>query len=318
MNIVDLHCDTIYECWQNKDVRPLRDGDGHLNLEMMKEGGALLQCFAVFISMPTLKELGITPWEYFDSAQKHFHFEMDRNSDLILPATNYDEIMANKEAGKMSAMLTIEDGVCLEGKMENLYKAYDDGVRLITLMWNHENEIGSPNRKDADEHKKGLKPFGKDLVAEMNRLGVIVDVSHSSEGNFYDVAEISTKPFVASHSCARDLCDHQRNLDDKQLKVLGEKGGVCGINFYADFLNDDGSLLTFDRVLEHAKHIKDKAGIDAVAMGSDFDGIEDPGEIVNYAGFPKLVDYLQKEFTDDEIDKITHENALRVIKEVCK
>ena len=163
---------------------------------------------------------------------------------------------------------------------------------------------------------RGLKPFGEEVVAKMNELGMIIDTSHLSEGGFYDVAKLSKQPFVASHSCARALCNHRRNLTDDQLKTLGNAGGVVGVNFYNYFLKEDSEYATIEQIIDHLVYMKDKAGIDALGFGSDFDGIEDNGELVNYSGFTRLLSAMEKKFTDDEIDKICSLNALRIIKDV--
>mgnify|MGYP003311761442 CR=1 FL=1 len=155
-----------------------------------------------------------------------------------------------------------------------------------------------------------------EVVEKMNDLGMIIDVSHMSEGGFYDVAKHSKQPFMATHSCARALCNHRRNLTDDQLKVLGEKGGMAGINFECSFLKEGSNHATYDQVIEHLLYMKDKAGIEAIGFGSDFDGIDDNGEMVNYGGFSKMLTLLEKNFTYDEIDLITHKNALRVMKDV--
>jgi membrane dipeptidase len=241
---------------------------------------------------------------------------MEENKEFIRPVYSVEDVMENKSKGLLSSLLTIEDGVFIDGKMERVQEAYDMGVRLITLMWNFENSVGFPCRDDAEEHAKGLKPFGIEVVEKMNELGMLIDVSHMSEGGFYDVAKYSKKPFVASHSCARALCNHRRNLTDHQLKTLGEAGGIVGVNFECSFLKEGSSHATIDQVIDHLVYMKDKAGIDAIGFGSDFDGIDDNGEMVNYSGFGKILERMENHFTYDEIDKICSGNALRVMKEV--
>ena len=313
MRIIDLHCDTLMNGW-NKPEWKLRENSGHIDLMKLKEGESLCQCFAIWISRRAMKT--VSPYDYYCQLLEIYNREMDANKDLILRAKTCQDIMDNKAAGKMSGMLTIEDGVCLEGKIDRVQEFFDDGVRMIGLLWNHENEIGFPNFDDREENLQGLKPFGIEVVEEMNRLGMIIDLSHSSEGVFYDVAKYSKKPFIASHSCARALCNHKRNLDDAQLKVLGEAGGIIGLNFYNTILNEDASPFTFDRAVEHCRHIADKAGIEALALGSDFDGIDVTGEMEDYRNMPVLLDRLNKVFTMDEIDKIANGNVLRLMKDV--
>ena len=146
----------------------------------------------------------------------------------------------------------------------------------------------------------------------MNELGIIIDVSHLSEAGFYDVAAHSKKPFIASHSCCRALKDHSRNLTDRQLRTLAEAGGVVGVNFYDEFLGDRGGTTAVEDIVRHLLYLRDRAGIESLAFGSDFDGIVSTLEFRDYAGFPQILRALEAHFTDDEIDKITHENFLRV------
>ena len=241
---------------------------------------------------------------------------MENNKDIILPAFSAADIIANSESGKLSSFLTIEDGVFLEGKFERLEEVYKKGVRLVTLLWNFENSVGFPCRENYDEHMKGLKTFGLEVVEESNRLGMLVDVSHMSEGGFYDVAKHSKKPFVASHSCAKTLCNHRRNLTDDQIKTLGNCGGVVGVNFECSFLKEGSQRATIQQIIDHMRYIVNKGGIDILGFGSDFDGIDDGGEMEGYGGYPCLLAQMEKYFTDDEIDKICNGNVLRVLRDV--
>lgn len=199
--------------------------------------------------------------------------------------------------------------------MYNLRILYRLGVRLITLLWNEPNEIGYPNF-EGKYMNKGLTSFGRDIICEMNRLGMIIDVSHMSNRGFYDVAELSSKPFVASHSNSGTVRNHPRNLTDDMIKILANKGGIMGINFAKEFLGS-GDLSKVDDILSHIKHIKNVAGIDVLAMGSDFDGISPKLEINNIGEIYKLIDALKSNgFSEDEIEKIMYKSALRVIKDV--
>jgi membrane dipeptidase len=223
--------------------------------------------------------------------------------------------MQNKEKGKISAFLTIEEGATLRGDISNLRNFHRLGVKLITLTWNFPNEIGYPNVMP--EHQvKGLAPFGFQVIDEMNNLNMIIDVSHLSDGGFYDVARYSRAPFVASHSNARAITNNPRNLDDNMIRLLASKGGVMGINFYGHFLGGD-EFSRIDDMIRHIKHIKKVGGIDVLSLGSDFDGIDSTLEIENIGEIHKLIYALQKNnFTDDEIDKILYKNTLRVLKEI--
>ena len=313
MRIIDMHCDTLIEGWR-KPERSFYDGDTSINLKLLKENGSLLQFFAMYLSRNEMKTMD--SYDILKGIYGYYQTQMEKYSDIIKPVYSAQDVLENEKKGLLSSLLTVEDGVFIDGKIERVQEVYDMGVRLITLMWNFENSVGFPCSDDPEAHLKGLKPFGIEVVEKMNELGIIIDVSHMSEGGFYDVARYSKKPFVASHSCARALCNHRRNLTDDQLRTLGNAGGIAGVNFECSFLKESSNCATYDQIIEHLLYMKDKAGIDAVGFGSDFDGIEDNGELVNYSGFKTLLERMEGKFTYDEIDKICRENALRVIKDV--
>ncbi|MBQ8588943.1 MAG: dipeptidase [Firmicutes bacterium] len=314
-HIIDLHCDTIMECMlkeQGLDGRP-----GHINLEKLKKGGSMAQCFALFTLSNDMQDEHNCYGEVYDLYNRMyetFQREMEAHKDVIRQARSAEEILKNNADGKLSAILTIEDCIFVEGKMERIVEMASRGVKMASLTWNYENSIGYPNHKNAELHKLGLKPFGIEAVEAMNDLGIIVDVSHLSEGGFWDVIKYSKKPICASHSCARALCDHSRNLTDEQLKAMGETGSVVGINFYSAFLEKDNLIFSRDEaILKHMVHIANKAGIETLALGSDFDGIDCELEMKDYAGYPRLIEKMQEHFTDDQIDLITHKNFLRIL-----
>ena len=315
LKIIDLHCDTILGCYtENKH---LRNYPGHISAEKLKMGGSLAQCFALFI--PT-HDSGVQhfgeerdAWEVYKELLQCYRKNIAACADIIRPALSSADIQKNREAGYISSILTIEDGVVIDSRMERLEEVFLDGVRLITLTWNYENCIGFPNSPDCELHtKKGLKPFGFEAVERMNELGIIIDVSHLSEAGFYDVAQHSKKPFAASHSCCRALENHPRNLTDDQLRMIGDTGSIVGINFYDVFLGAKPGYTTVEDIIRHMVHAKNKAGIESIAVGSDMDGIESSLEFGDYSGFPQLLAAMERIFTDDEIDRICEKNFLRV------
>ena len=313
MRIIDMHCDTLIEGWR-KPERSFYDGDTSINLKLLKENGSLLQFFAMYLSRNEMKTMD--SYDILKGIYGYYQTQMEKYSDIIKPVYSAQDVLENEKKGLLSSLLTVEDGVFIDGKIERVQEVYDMGVRLITLMWNFENSVGFPCSDEPEAHLKGLKPFGIEVVEKMNELGMIIDVSHMSEGGFYDVARYSKKPFVASHSCARALCNHRRNLTDDQLRTIGNAGGIAGVNFECSFLKEGSNCATYDQIIEHLLYMKDKAGVDAVGFGSDFDGIDDNGELENYSGFTTLLERMEGKFTYDEIDKICRENALRVIKDV--
>ena len=244
--------------------------------------------------------------------------EISKNRDMIALARSCEELLTNQKNGLMSGILTVEEGGIIEGKMERLEELYREGVRLITLTWNFENCMGYPNSEDAEIMNQGLKPFGIEAVEHMNELGMIVDVSHLSDGGFWDVMKYSKKPAIASHSNARRECGHRRNLTDEMIRALAEKGGIAGLNFYPAFLAKTGTA-NIDDIVGHLVHMYHVGGEEFVAIGTDFDGFEGAVDGLEDMGkMPFFYEALKKrKFTDSQIEKFWYKNALRIIREVC-
>lgn len=310
MNFIDLHCDTIDLLLRRSDSSSLSKNNLSVDIEKMKKGNSLAQFFALYINQEETKDPLDTCLKMLDK----FYLELDKNKDSISLSTSYKDIMKNKQKGKISAFLTIEGGEAIRGSFYNLRNFHRLGVRLITLTWNFPNEIGFPNCKNEYVYR-GLTAFGQELVHEMNKLPMIIDVSHLSDKGFYDVARLSKKPFIASHSNSRTITNHPRNLTDEMIKILSEKGGIMGINFEKSFLGENIPAKVSD-MINHINHIKNVGGIDVISIGSDFDGIDLPSEITNIGEMDKLAYALKKNnFTEEEIEKIFYKNALRLIKD---
>ena len=325
MRVIDMHCDTIerlYRLQEQGQTQVLRENGIHIDLLRMKESHYLLQNFAMFVM---LKE-GEDPWESVCRLCDLYGQEMERNSDLIAPVYRFSDIAENDRAGKMSALLTVEEGGVCKGEIGKLRELYRRGVRMLTLTWNFPNELGWPNRTRGQSHHvpnttQGLTDRGKEFVAEMEALGMIPDVSHLSDAGFYDVLEITKKPFVASHSNAREVCPWVRNMTDDMIKKLSERGGVMGLNFCADFLEEvpEGQKNpgTIAAVVRHANHIANVGGIDVLGLGSDFDGIDTHEELPGAQSMGALWDALKAGgFTESQLDQIFWKNVLRVYEEV--
>ena len=323
--IFDLHCDTVYKIrnLQNEGQRasladcPLLQ----LNQDKMKSAGYLAQCFAMWIHAKNRE-----PYTLCKQLIEIYEKEIEKCAH-IEKAYTYADILRNKEAGKISAILTMEDAAPIGSDLSRLDEFYKLGVRMICLTWNYENALAFPNRhhllpdgKPDDRTpntETGLTELGKEAVKKMNKLGIAVDVSHLSDKGFYDVLEVSDKPIVASHSNARAMAPHIRNLTDDMLYRLAENGGIAGMNYATYFLHEDKELgrQTVPQLVRHIKYIKDKIGIDHIALGSDFDGISPDLELNSADKLPLLVEALSKAgFLDHEIEKITSENALRVFR----
>ena len=311
MNVIDFHCDTISKLMNNKQKSELKRNNFSIDIKKLKKGNSLAQFFALFLNSRYVEDT----LEYCLNMLDKFYTEIRKNKESIALVKSYDELMDNKSKNKLSAFLTIEEGGAIKGKLYNLRNFYRLGVRLMTLTWNYPNEIGYPNFKK-EYMEKGLTNFGHEVIEEMNRLHMIIDVSHLSDGGFYDVLKLSKRPFIASHSNSRFITNHPRNLTDSMIKELSTKGGIMGINFYNKFLGKS-DISKIDDMILHIKHIYKVGGIDVIALGSDFDGIECDVEIKDAGEMYKLQDKLKKSgFNEDAIEKIFYKNALRVIKDM--
>lgn len=322
MHVFDLHCDTIARLYAGEHLDSL--SDGHISLEKLRRGGTTCQCFAVFVPWnpqgPQRPWMPDTPEAYFEGACAAWQRELERSAASLAPARTAAEVLENQAAGKVGGMLTVEDCVALNGHIERLDDWHQKGVRMAALTWNYENSLGWPNSPDPAAHGRGLKPFGMEAVARMNELGIAVDVSHLSEGGFWDVARLSRKPFAASHSCARALCDVPRNLTDAQLRAIGDAGGVVGVNYYARFLRPEavgkGETTEIDDVLRHLRHMANVAGVEALALGSDYDGMDSRLAWGDAGGQQALAEALERVFTPAQAEQICWKNALRFFRDV--
>lgn len=307
---IDLHCDTVALLHEHPEYGSLKKNTRCVDIEKLRKGGSAAQFFALFVDQKTVKN----PLNHALSLLDWFYRELAENAEEIALAKNAAQFFSNRRDGKLSAFLTIEEGGVICGKLNNLRNFHRLGVRLMTLTWNYPNEIGYPNHKYT-YRDKGLTQFGRLCVEEMNRLGMIVDVSHLSDRGFYDVAEIAKKPFVASHSNSRAMTDHCRNLTDDMIRLLAEKGGVMGINFARDFLGAS-PVGRIEDMIRHIRHIHQTGGIDVLAIGSDFDGIDPQIEIEHFGQMDKLSSALKScGFSEDSVDQICYKNSLRVIQD---
>ena len=328
LNIVDMHCDTVSELYRKKKAgskENLFSNRGHIDIGKLKAGGAMLQNFALFVHMGQVEN----PLEEALQMADLYYQELEANRESIAPVYEYADIERNQKEGKISALLTVEEGAVCKGELAYLRILYRLGVRMMTLTWNYPNEIGYPALNVGEESlcsgeavtEHGLTLKGREFIAEMERIGMIIDVSHLSDEGFYDVLESTGKPLVASHSNARTICMNRRNLTDDMIRKLADRGGVMGLNFYPHFLTDvsqdEPNPGTIVAITEHAKHIIRVGGVDCLGLGSDFDGIEGHSELPDYSFMPRLAEALKKAgLTEKEVEKIFYKNVLRVYKEL--
>ncbi len=321
---IDLHCDTLSAAYWKARTDVINFPEAMVDVRRLKAGGCQVQCFAIYMPDADLREKmgGEFPGDraYIQALSDILHNTVSRcpgELDLVERAA---DLRKNADAGKLSAIMTIEDGRGADGKLESFQTWYDLGVRLVSLTWNHPNCIGWPHSENPEEMKRGLTPFGREAVAQMNKLGMTVDVSHLSDGGFWDVAEISGKPFVASHSNCRAVTPHSRNLTDGMIRALADHGGVAGLNFCPRFL-DGGKkpVSSLEAMTAHLRHLVNVGGISCAALGSDLDGIHGELAIGSCDQMQLLFQALAKAgFTEDEIERIAWKNARRVLEDVLR
>ena len=333
MKVADMHCDTIAELLYNKKSGKgscsLRQNELHIDLEKMEIGDYLVQNFAMFVNLKRRER----PLEWCLELIDQYYEELGKNSDRILPAYTCEDIRRNQEAGIMSAVLTIEEGGVLHGNQAFLRILHRLGVRMVTLTWNYCNELGWPNALTPEGEKadlrtpntvNGLTKRGLEMIAEMEQLGIVVDVSHLSDAGFYDVLNVTTKPFAASHSNARALCPHIRNLTDDMIRKLAQRGGVMGMNYCGEFLdpefwkkeNPEGTL---SQIVDQILYIGNIGGYGCIGLGSDFDGIQTHPDLKDASFLPVLEDALWKAgLGQAEIEGIFYKNVLNLYQEVWK
>lgn len=324
--VIDLHCDTIpnmYSDFREGKETSLLSNSGRIDLNRMREGGYICQCFSLFTHLGALKKRGESPFTHVLGLADFWKAQIAEYPDIIGQVTTAESMEENARMGKLSAMMTVEEGGVYEGKLENLYALYDKGVRMSTLTWNFANELGYPNPAIAPGSPRipdmvnGLTDTGKSFVEEMERIGILIDVSHLNDAGIRDIFELTHGPVIASHSNARALCSHLRNLSDNNIRIIGERGGVIGINYFVGFLEDGGKIGRIEKMVEHMQYIKNLAGIDAIALGSDFDGFGEPCELSGAEKMQQLTAEMERQgFSSAEIDKVFSLNALRVFRSV--
>lgn len=352
--VVDGHNDVIVESiLPGKDIGK-RIKTGHTDLPRLKEGGVDVQVFAVWSDDKKWKKNAYKhAHDQIDALEKL----IANNPDKIELAKSSADIERINKDGKIVALIGIEGGNMIEERLDYLETLYNRGARYLTLTWNYNLPwvtAAAMEVKTKDKKGKGLTAHGKDIIRKMNELGMMVDLSHAGEQTFYDVLSITSKPVLVSHSNAAALTPHYRNLKDAQLEALKKNGGVVGVNFYSEFLDSNypkrvkklyykshkkdstnkeisvgkmyGALSAkqkheanapFENVLKHIDHLVAKAGIDHVAIGSDFDGIESPPqELEDVTKFPVLTKaLLERGYSKEDVAKIMGLNFLRVLKE---
>ena len=299
MFIADAHCDTLYEI----AIKGIRPEDCVVTRARMVTGGVGLQTFALFAGRQ-----GTQGTPYADGVAM-----LDAVPELGVPV--FTGGLPDTPPQEPAGIISCEGGEMLQGSIDRLHEFHDKArLRMIALTWNYENEIGHPA---ASGPEGGLKPFGIELLREMDALGILPDVSHLNEAGFWDVCERAALPPIASHSDCRWLCDVPRNLWKAQAKAIVERGGFIGVNFYSNFLKSDGAA-TLDDVVRHIDALCELGGEDVIGLGSDFDGIERwPEGLASPADFPALLDALRRRgYGEALLEKLAGLNLWNLLKRV--
>jgi len=260
---LDTHCDTPMFFPDGVQIGQ-RDTRILVDLHKMDEGRQDATIMVAYLPQPTEN-----PTAYADHIFDQIEALVRDNAHAVALARTPDDLWHNKRQGLKSIMLGIENGIALDGQLSNLRHFADRGIVYMTLCHNGDNDI-CDSAKGTKTHG-GVSDFGREVIAEMNRLGILVDLSHAAESSFYDALELSRVPIVCSHSSARALCDHPRNLTDDQMRALAAKGGVAQTTIYHGFLRQHGEATILD-VMAHLEHAIQVMGIDHVGIGTDFDG----------------------------------------------
>ena len=309
--VFDLHCDTALTLLgeSRNEAGSLKKNQLHIDLERASKLEAYCQCFACFTT-PMMQEWNkLSPIVIFERELATIQREVDQNKRLISFAYSADEIEANREKGKMSAILTIEGPAGFDFDPELLDNLHQIGFRITTLGWNESNVLTGSNVTGG-----GLTDKGREYLKEAQRLGMLVDVSHISDQGFWDIMDCTQAPIVASHSNSRALCNHSRNLTDDMFRAICQTGGVAGINQYAEFL---GEQPTLDTVCDHIFHFMelDPSG-KHIALGGDLDGCEQLSQgFEGIQSYPALAQrLLERGMNEETIRDIFWNNALNVLR----
>lgn len=302
--IIDLHCDTLTAFYDPcRPCNTLDNAQADFSLSQLPRGVRWGQCFAIFVPD---QFRGQEAMDYYRLHQQNFQRQMAVFCSRISQCRTAADMETAWAQGKVAAILTVENGSALAGDFAQVAALARDGVRIMTLTWNGENEIGSGN-----ETCHGLSPFGLTLIPRLEEQGILLDVSHLNDQGLDQVFAVATKPFLATHSNARAVCGHRRNLTDGQIQEMVARRCLMGLNFYSPFLRDDGCPATFDDLWLHVEHFLSLGAQDCLALGSDFDGADLSPCFRGPEQSAKLYGYLlDRGLPPAFVDKILFKNAL--------
>ena len=307
--MIDLHCDTIMQLLDHPDSGDLYRNTWKIDIEKLQKAHSKVQDFALFVNLGKTND----PYGRYEEMRNLCTTQIHLYGEHIQHVLSYQDVESVYESGKIGALMSIEEGGVLGGDLDKLKQAYQDGVRLITLTWNYPNGLGEPHC--GEQHKK-LTPKGIEFVEAMQDLGIIVDCSHLNDAGTEQLGDILDVPFVASHSNAREVTAHTRNLPDNLIKLIANKGGVIGLNFAQSFLGTS-PVSRIEDIVKHGLYLINKGGEDVVALGTDFDGIKPNTEIKDASEMYRLYDaFNEAGLSVEQCEKLFWKNADRLLKEI--
>ena len=306
--MIDLHCDTIMQLLDHPDSGDLYRNTWKIDIEKLQKAHSKVQDFALFINLGDTND----PYGRYEEMRNLCTTQIHLYGEHIQHVLSYQDVESVYKSGKIGALMSIEEGGVL-GDLDKLKQAYQDGVRLITLTWNYPNSLGEPHC--GEQHKK-LTPKGIEFVEAMQDLGIIVDCSHLNDAGTEQLGDILDVPFIASHSNAREVTAHTRNLPDNLIKLIANKGGVIGLNFAQSFLGTS-PVSRIEDIVKHGLYLINKGGQDVVALGTDFDGIKPNTEIKDASEMYRLYDsFKEAGLSVEQCEKLFWKNADRLLKEI--
>ena len=307
--MIDLHCDTIMQLLDHPDSGDLYRNTWKIDIEKLQKAHSKVQDFALFINLGKTND----PYGRYEEMRNLCTTQIYLYGEHIQHVLSYQDVESVYESGKIGALMSIEEGGVLGGDLDKLKQAYQDGVRLITLTWNYPNGLGEPHC--GEQHKK-LTSKGIEFVEAMQDLGIIVDCSHLNDAGTEQLGDILDVPFVASHSNAREVTAHTRNLPDNLIKLIANKGGVIGLNFAQSFLGTS-PVSRIEDIVKHGLYLINKGGEDVVTLGTDFDGIKPNTEIKDASEMYRLYDaFKEAGLSVEQCEKLFWKNADRLLKEI--
>lgn len=311
MRLFDLHCDTLTSLYlrnMQSNKENLIKNKMQVSIQRAADFDAYCQTFAIW----TPENITcVEAYKNFYSVLSYFKNELIAHSNHVSLCLTAEDIRAAAKKGKVAALLSVEGGGVIMGNLEILNDLYKAGVRIFSLTWNMRNSLADgANVKNGG----GITPLGKQVIGEIERLGMILDVSHLSDKGFYDVCEVSTKPFIATHSNSRTVCAHQRNLTDEQFREIVKRQGIVGINLGVNFLENNSKEASAASVVKHVDHFMSFGGENVVAMGADYDGASMPDDLNTVDKAVNVADALLKaNYSETLVNKIMYDNTIEFL-----